>query len=1337
MSKRYLQFIAVATALVMAPLGAAHAQSCAYTDGQVIETWTGTAAQHVDGVGDAPDNPPHSFDANFAGCDGAALTVQITWDTPADLDLEVQGADGESLGSGNPPGISMESVTFANAETGTYTSTTVSFANPDQDFAGTATVSLAAEVSESCDPTGLVNLGSAVVDAGVLRDFASLEDTALYGAFVHFNAGTLAEQNALLDAHGLQIANDFRKYTRAAFVTGAVSSFQTISVEPIVFRIEHNAPLRYLGETQSWATRARVAHEDAGIGPFIDGQGRVVDGADVTLGVIDSGVFGAHPDFAENLVHNFKLVFPDSIPTAFVSGPTDDVPSYLDIGIGDSESQVGGHGTHVTGTVAGRGAASSGYPEGATTPYVVGTYAGAAPGADLIHWGNGAGLLVLDTAAAYRHMLENLEEPRTPAFQSLKAVNNSYGSDPGPYDPTSVASCMIKQIVEAGVVMAFAASNEGGDGSTDQTSPACKDPTPGVICVASYDDAEIGARDGALSGFSSRGKRVDEGLSTDGYPDIAAPGSNITSTCVQGLPSQAICTTGAETDWQPMYGTISGTSMATPHVVGIIGLMAQVDPDITPAEIERVIALNARKVGDGYQTDTQIDGATTHFGYGAGLIDVPAILTALGATPSGADRANTEFVIFDADEDFGGGEDVLAMSMMEVETAGTIGVRYTMTLAGEPTLDATYTVYNNVGGQPFSSSVAIVGGEAVIPEAAPNNSSVPTEVALNGTSLTMTVPYSAFRYPEAMEPVHNIRVAVTAQGQVVDWAPSNVTGAVATDDQQTMFGRAWTVLTQAAPPPSNERTCVAPGITQFRSPFGTTGLAETSTDQEDLVQGWISEPSDQAGKVVFTLKMANLDPQPIPGHRWYFYFRIPDDSTDYWVALDTTELAPQFLYGTRSPLETPAGAVGTYVTLGELDGASEWLPDGTIRMVMDKSVLGLQTGDDISMVAASIRQSSNPVNAAGLTVDSAGGDKYTLVGNDTCADPDGNIDSGENNAPVVMLTASTLSGDAPLTVEFDLTGTVDVDDDPLSFTVFVDDVETPATIADNRFTLEPFEVGSYDVHVVADDGNGGVTQSETLTITANAPGTEPAPGRVFAVLTHVVDENDGLTVRFDATASYKCAQDCEDAANHQELDEPQFTFFYADDTADETAGEASQDGTGIHTYGAAGTFRPYVLVQDANGNSAAQQIEVVVSESITVGDQPAVNAARLTADYDRSNPAVPLQVVFDASQTTVADGFTITSYAFVFGDGDSVTTTSPTVQHVYTQAGTYEPEVTVTFTATDDTSRTETSTAKSSSVAAGSAPSAAPVSAGGGSGGLGWLVLVPLALAGLRRRRTC
>ena len=258
-----------------------------------------------------------------------------------------------------------------------------------------------------------------------------------------------------------------------------------------------------------------------------------------------------------------------------------------------------------------------------------------------------------------------------------------------------------------------------------------------------------------------------------------------------------------------------------------------------------------------------------------------------------------------------------------------------------------------------------------------------------------------------------------------------------------------------------------------------------------------------------------------------------------------------------------------------------------------------------------------------------------------------------------------------------------------------------------------------------DDGNGGGTDDD------------PVAGFVFAVLDHSVAA-DGVTVAFNASGSYKCASDCGNTDNHVALEDPSYTFYFRDNTGDVDAAvvDADADGRIEYTYGAAGGFAPYVLIRDANGNSDVAAAAVTTRLVVNADDRPAVNAARLTADFDRANPVIPLNVIFDASQTTVADGFEITGYAFDFDDGNTVTTSSSVVQHTYVAANTYAPSVTVTFT--DQGGGTQFSSAKSQSVtavAAGSPSTSSPASVGGGSsGGLGWLLLVPMALVGLRRR---
>jgi serine protease AprX len=135
--------------------------------------------------------------------------------------------------------------------------------------------------------------------------------------------------------------------------------------------------------------------------------------------------------------------------------------------------------------------------------------------------------------------------------------------------------------------------------------------------VASYDDLNTGTRDGNISDFSSRGQPGQPNT----YPDIAAPGSNITSAC---RPYLIVCSTGLDPRNGPgtldigTFNTISGTSMATPHVVGIVAQLFQRNPNATAAQIENAVKSTAYKFPSWAEHEA-----------GAGLIDAYAAAQAL------------------------------------------------------------------------------------------------------------------------------------------------------------------------------------------------------------------------------------------------------------------------------------------------------------------------------------------------------------------------------------------------------------------------------------------------------------------------------------------------------------------------------------------------------------------------------------------------------------------------------------------------------------------------------------------------------------------------------------
>lgn len=922
-------------------------------------------------------------DAFRASNPNTSVKFEVSWDQVSpqdDVDVYVRDPDGNIVGqsaTGDNPEIVVVPISDI-ASTATLEALWFSLSgntiNLDIELISTGE---GADAIDLCAPDGEdTESGELVIDPAVAQDFSFLGESAFYGAFIQFNSGTHKQQDALIASLPLEVKGDFRKYAKSVFVQGPVSAFFDLMDSPMVSRIEHNYPIRYFGDTQPWATKVRVVQEEVAGGPYRDSQGRLLTGQGLTLGVIDSGLYGAHPDYDINLLHNFKLT------NFLVNG----IPRYADVGKQDSENGAGGHGTHVTGTVGGGGLYSRyDYPVPEVAPNIPGTYTGAAPDARIIHWAHGAGLLVLSAVTAYEHILdiEDTFEPR------MVAVNNSYGADPGPHDPASTATCLINEIVEErGIVMAFAAGNDGGDGTSTATSPACKNPVPGVICVASQNDQNSGDPNAPLSGFSSRGLQ-DDPLD---HPDIAAPGDTITSTCFQPSATQAICVGGeggpAETQWLPWHGTISGTSMATPHITGIIGLIKQADPSLTPGEIELLIQRTARKVGGNYVPDPQQpDGGTTNFEWGAGLVDMQAIAIEMGLRGTALPDVSEEWVIFDQDIDGpGDATDVVSMTMQNENIDGVTGITHRLTLADASSGDAVYTISRNVHGLPFATVATLSGGVAAVGEPGPGNNSIAQSVSLDGNVLSVFVPFLQMGAPEINSPVHNIQVTVEDASGITDIAPS-----ADNNPDNPVYGRAFT--TQLAPgvlPPSDEKTCELPGLTYATSPFGVNGTA-LGTGQDDILQAWVAEPTELPDTVAFTIKVASsLDPSPPPNYRWAAYFNVPGDDNDYFVGMDTSAGAPLYVYGTRGSQD--AGGVtsaGTFTTLGNLNAASGFAGD-TVTLVIDKAELGITTGMELTGLFAATRQNSNPANGAGLRGDEAGGSgPYQVVGNDVCASPTG------------------------------------------------------------------------------------------------------------------------------------------------------------------------------------------------------------------------------------------------------------------------------------------------------------------------------------------------------------
>ncbi|TYS69108.1 S8 family serine peptidase [Sutcliffiella horikoshii] len=302
----------------------------------------------------------------------------------------------------------------------------------------------------------------------------------------------------------------------------------------------------------------------------VDGQGTVVAS-------IDTGVQWDHPALMEKY-RGYNGGSADHEYNWFDATPANQSTPYDD----------DGHGTHVTGTMVGA------EPNGSNQ-------IGVAPGAKWIgvkaftpSGGTDVALL-----AAGEWILAPKDASGTPnPAMAPDVVNNSWGGGPGLdewYRP------MVQAWVAADIFPAFAAGNTrignpGGPGSVS---------TPG-----NYPESfATGATDVNmnLASFSLQGPSPYDEIK----PEVSAPGVGIRSS----FP-------GSE------YGAASGTSMASPHVAGVVALLKQVNSSLTVADIEEILMTTATA-----RTDSNFPDSPNN-GYGHGIINafdaVSSIISGLG-----------------------------------------------------------------------------------------------------------------------------------------------------------------------------------------------------------------------------------------------------------------------------------------------------------------------------------------------------------------------------------------------------------------------------------------------------------------------------------------------------------------------------------------------------------------------------------------------------------------------------------------------------------------------------------------------------------------------------------
>ncbi len=308
-------------------------------------------------------------------------------------------------------------------------------------------------------------------------------------------------------------------------------------------------------------------------------------GNGAVVAILDTGITN-HPDLNANVLPGYDFISDAAMARdggGRDNNPNDEGDWYAanECGSGVPASSSSWHGTHVAGTVA------------AVTNNSTGV-AGTAPGARIVP------VRVLGKCGGYTSDI---------ADAIIWASGGTVSGVPANANPAEVinmslgggGSCSttyqnaINGAVARGTTVVVAAGNSAANVST--SVPAnCSN----VVAVAATTSA------GAKASYSNYGALI----------DIAAPGSSILSTL----------NTGTTVPASASYASYNGTSMAAPHVAGVVALMQAVASTVlTPAQVESTLK----------STAATLPGSCSG-GCGAGLLDAAAAVTAAaGGTPPG------------------------------------------------------------------------------------------------------------------------------------------------------------------------------------------------------------------------------------------------------------------------------------------------------------------------------------------------------------------------------------------------------------------------------------------------------------------------------------------------------------------------------------------------------------------------------------------------------------------------------------------------------------------------------------------------------------------------------
>ncbi|MCK5785779.1 MAG: S8 family serine peptidase, partial [Candidatus Sabulitectum sp.] len=292
------------------------------------------------------------------------------------------------------------------------------------------------------------------------------------------------------------------------------------------------------------------------------------EGQGIIVGVIDTGIDYNHTDLNTNMWHDTPAGL--HLGWDFFDNDDDPMDDY-------------GHGTHCAGSVAGDGNA--------------GTQTGVAPSATL---------MALRINYYYGGELTWIEAMEYGTDNGARVLTMSLGSGQG----NTTLRTAEENLLTAGVFHAVCAHNDGPGAGTIRSSADSPPPwfhpdqtyhggQSAVVSVGATNSSDV------IANFSSRGPVTCWTDYTSSSPLIApsvsGPGVDVVST-----------------QWTGGYTTMSGTSMATPHVAGVAALILSANPALTVAQMDSIIEITSLELGTAGKDNT----------YGAGRVDALAAVQA-------------------------------------------------------------------------------------------------------------------------------------------------------------------------------------------------------------------------------------------------------------------------------------------------------------------------------------------------------------------------------------------------------------------------------------------------------------------------------------------------------------------------------------------------------------------------------------------------------------------------------------------------------------------------------------------------------------------------------------